>query len=138
MCNTDCVSRTLHVCLAVTLKKRGAILIISAKMRNQAIKRCFIFPFHPSIASVLLAGEHKNTKIASFSSPVTLARPPTSSSLRITDRSLDTCSRNRRQKTGVGFWRRFFKPVAKFLAPHGRIKTNQTFYFAIRPTMLKD
>jgi len=29
----------------------------------------------------------------------------------------DTRSRNRRQKTGVGFWRRFFTPVAKFLAP---------------------
>jgi len=29
----------------------------------------------------------------------------------------DTRSRNRRQKTGVGFWRQFFTPVAKFLAP---------------------
>ena len=29
----------------------------------------------------------------------------------------DTRSRNRRQKTGIGFWRRFFMPVAKFLAP---------------------
>ena len=29
----------------------------------------------------------------------------------------ETGARNRRQKTGVGFWRRFFTPVAKFLAP---------------------
>jgi len=29
----------------------------------------------------------------------------------------DTRFRNRRQKTGVGFWRQFFTPVAKFLAP---------------------
>ena len=29
----------------------------------------------------------------------------------------ETGARNRRQKTGVGFWRQFFTPVAKFLAP---------------------
>jgi len=29
----------------------------------------------------------------------------------------ETGARNRRQKTGVGFWRRFFTLVAKFLAP---------------------
>ena len=29
----------------------------------------------------------------------------------------ETGARNWRQKTGVGFWRRFFTPVAKFLAP---------------------
>jgi len=35
----------------------------------------------------------------------------------------DTRSRNRRQKTGVRFWRRFFTPVAKFLAPETNIIT---------------
>jgi len=35
----------------------------------------------------------------------------------ITRNAKDTHSRNQRQKTGVGFWRRFFTPVAKFLAP---------------------
>jgi len=29
----------------------------------------------------------------------------------------ETVVRNRRQQIGVGFWRRFFTPVAKFLAP---------------------
>jgi len=29
----------------------------------------------------------------------------------------ETGARNRRQKTGVGFWRLFVTPVAKFLAP---------------------
>jgi len=29
----------------------------------------------------------------------------------------ETGARNRHQKTGVGFWRRFFTPIAKFLAP---------------------
>ena len=29
----------------------------------------------------------------------------------------ETGARKQRQKTGVGFWRRFFMPVAKLLAP---------------------
>ena len=35
----------------------------------------------------------------------------------------DTRSRNWRQKTGVGFWRRFFTQVAKFLVPETNIAT---------------
>jgi len=52
----------------------------------------------------------------------------------------ETGARNWRQKTGVGFWRRFFTPVAKFLAPETNTdeqKSNQTFYLAIRPTHVK-
>jgi len=32
-----------------------------------------------------------------------------------------TRSRNRHQKTGVGFWHQFFTPVAKFLVPETNI-----------------
>jgi len=35
----------------------------------------------------------------------------------------DTRSRNRRQKTGVSFWRFFLTAVAKFLAPETNIAT---------------
>jgi len=56
----------------------------------------------------------------------------------------DTRSRNRRQKLAPENWRRFLAPVfhASFKIfgarnQHGRIKSNETFYMAIRPTHVK-
>jgi len=58
---------------------------------------------------------HATTSSSSSSSSIRLLK-----TLVITN-TPDTRSRNRRQKlapeTGVGFWRQFFTPVAKFLAP---------------------
>jgi len=56
----------------------------------------------------------------------------------------DTRSRNRRQKPPPENWRRFLAPVFHASCKisgarnqHGRIKSNQTFYLAIRPTHVK-
>ena len=43
----------------------------------------------------------------------------------------ETGVRKRRQKTGVGFWRRFFTPVAKFLAPETKVDEQKVIKLSI-------
>ena len=106
-----------------------------------------VMPNGISIGSAILHGSWQNVPIL-YSGPLLRSSPfktaPAHGGSGPPSNADDTRSRNRRQKPAPENWRRFLAPVFHASCKisgarnqHGRIKSNQTFYLAIRPTHVK-